>query len=137
MSVQTTSAGGVVLSGAGRIAVVGQITESCSLPKGHVEPGETEEQAAVREILEEIGVHVGAPVKRYSGYTRQSGRRPDEIKHIVMFLFTIDDEPELVAVDPTNSNPRWLTPHEAVDALTYPEDREFLLSALADIIPQP
>ena len=28
-----------------------------SLPKGHVEPGETTEDAAVREVLEETGIH--------------------------------------------------------------------------------
>lgn len=135
MPYETTSAGGIIVSGGGRIAVVGQITGSSSLPKGHVELGESLLQGAVREIREEVGLVVGEPLKRYPAYSRPSGSRPDEVKQIVMFLFAIDDEPELVPIDPANSDARWLTPVGAVDTLTYPEDRDFLMSALADFTP--
>lgn len=113
--------------------MVGQITGTCSLPKGHLEAGETELEAAVREIAEEVGVVVGKPITRYPAYTRQSGRRPDEAKQIVMFLFAVDGEPELTPLDATNSDARWLSPDDALVALSYPEDREFLRSALAEI----
>lgn len=121
------------MSDAGRIAVVGQINGSLSLPKGHVEPGETELEAAVREISEEVGLVVEEPVKRYPAYVRQSGRRPDELKQIVMFLFTVGGEPELRSMDPSNTNARWLAPDEAVEKLTYLEDRKFLVTALANL----
>ena len=62
--VDETSAGGLVLdrlapdaSGAliGRLDRRGRLL--WSLPKGHLEAGETEEQAAVREVAEETGIH--------------------------------------------------------------------------------
>lgn len=62
-AVRETSAGGVVVDvheGKARIAIIarrnraGRI-EWC-LPKGHVEPGETLEQTAAREVAEETGI---------------------------------------------------------------------------------
>ena len=56
-----TSAGGVVARlDAGRVliafAVEQQFNDAYVLPKGHVDPGETTEEAARREIAEEVGV---------------------------------------------------------------------------------
>jgi len=58
------SAGGLVVDlacGVPRGALIGRTDKQgrllWSLPKGHIEPGETAEQAAVREIHEETGIH--------------------------------------------------------------------------------
>jgi 8-oxo-dGTP pyrophosphatase MutT (NUDIX family) len=58
-----TSAGGLVvrtLDGASSGALIGRLDRRgrlrWSLPKGHVERGETHEQAAVREVAEETGI---------------------------------------------------------------------------------
>ncbi|MBV8081778.1 MAG: NUDIX hydrolase [Candidatus Eremiobacteraeota bacterium] len=54
------SAGGFVLKrtgGAYHGLIIGRATPRIwSLPKGHVEPGESEQDAATREVLEETGV---------------------------------------------------------------------------------
>ncbi|MCP2261387.1 MULTISPECIES: NUDIX hydrolase [Actinomycetes] len=60
-TVDETSAGGLVLdSGRRHAAVIGRLDRRgrllWSLPKGHIEPGETAEQAAVREVAEETGI---------------------------------------------------------------------------------
>jgi ADP-ribose pyrophosphatase YjhB (NUDIX family) len=60
-TVDETSAGGLVVdTGTGRAAVIGRLDRRgrllWSLPKGHVENGETVEQAAVREVAEETGI---------------------------------------------------------------------------------
>ncbi|MEO7195157.1 MAG: NUDIX hydrolase [Pseudonocardiaceae bacterium] len=60
-TVVETSAGGLVVDTAtGRAAVIGRLDRRgrllWSLPKGHVEQGETVEQAAVREVAEETGI---------------------------------------------------------------------------------
>lgn len=60
-TVDETSAGGLVVDTAtGRAALIGRLDRRgrllWSLPKGHIEPGETAEQAAVREVTEETGI---------------------------------------------------------------------------------
>lgn len=60
-TVDETSAGGLVVdTGTGRAALIGRLDRRgrllWSLPKGHLEAGETAEQAAVREVAEETGI---------------------------------------------------------------------------------
>jgi 8-oxo-dGTP pyrophosphatase MutT (NUDIX family) len=57
-----SAAGGIVRDGAGRILLIerlvvrnGSLVHEVRLPKGHVEAGETDEQAALREVCEETG----------------------------------------------------------------------------------
>lgn len=60
-TVDETSAGGLVVDTAtGLAALIGRLDRRgrllWSLPKGHIEAGETAEQAAVREVTEETGI---------------------------------------------------------------------------------
>jgi len=59
--VDETSAGGLIVDHeSGAAAVIGRLDRRgrllWSLPKGHIEAGETAEQAAVREVEEETGI---------------------------------------------------------------------------------
>ena len=57
MSAEVEAAGGVVLDGEGRVAVVHRPRhDDWSLPKGKLDPGESFEDAALREVEEETGV---------------------------------------------------------------------------------
>jgi 8-oxo-dGTP pyrophosphatase MutT (NUDIX family) len=55
-TVQQRSAGGVVVRGATLLLISTQEGKRWQLPKGHIEEGETPEQAAVREVKEETGI---------------------------------------------------------------------------------
>jgi len=60
-AVDEVSAGGLVVDGAtNRAAIIGRLDRKgrllWSLPKGHIEPGETAEETAVREVREETGI---------------------------------------------------------------------------------
>lgn len=122
------SAGGIVVAPDGRVLIVNQNHDSWSLPKGHLEPGEGEEQAARREIAEESGVTqltCIAEVARYSRprIGRGGGDDPGQIKRIVLFHFTTN-QTRLAPSDPANPEARWVTPAEAETMLTHPKDRE-------------
>ena len=56
---QEYSAGGVVIhrqAGESRCLVIRDGHRNWGFPKGHIEPGETAERAAIREVVEETGI---------------------------------------------------------------------------------
>ena len=99
-----------------------------AFPKGHMEPGETEEETAKREIREETGLLV-----RLDPGFRRSVRyspKPGVDKDVIYFLGF-----------PTGGNPavqkeeiremRWLPGAETLRLVTYDNDRQVLEGAIA------
>ncbi len=136
-SEQELSAGGVVVRGEQAIVIVptrrgAQGQRVLGLPKGHVDPGETPEQAATREVREEAGVEADLVEKlgdvRY--FYQRDGKRI--FKRVRFFLFAYrsgdpadhDDEVE---------EARWMDLAEAADALSYAGEREMAARALSAI----
>lgn len=98
-----------------------------SLPKGHLDPGESPSRAAEREVAEETGVHVrlGIALER----TRHRG--PDAEKLVHWFLAApVDGDPSLRPADDEVDVARWVTTGEAAELLTYPSDRALVARAL-------
>ena len=120
------AAGGVITrptqDGAVEVAVVHRPKyRDWSLPKGKLDPGETEEQAALREVLEETGLECSA--ERDLGtvsYTDPKGL-PKTVRYWEMRVTRGDFAPNR-EVDEL----RWLRLPEAVDALTHERDRDIL-----------
>ena len=88
---RTRSAGGIVLGDHGTIALVMSTnSKSWLFPKGHIDPGETDEEAARREIREEAGLDDLEFLDDLGEFTRPrfalDGGAPEE-KTIKMFLF--------------------------------------------------
>jgi len=86
--VDETSAGGLVVDpGQGTAAVIGRLDRRgrllWSLPKGHIEDGETAEQAAVREVEEETGIigRVVAPLGTIDFWFVAEDRRVHKTVH--------------------------------------------------------
>jgi 8-oxo-dGTP pyrophosphatase MutT (NUDIX family) len=91
---RTYSAGGIVIGDGGTIALVQSKHGDGSwlFPKGHVEEGETLEETARREILEETGLTDLEFIADLGMYERHpinadGTYRLDEMKEISMFLF--------------------------------------------------
>jgi 8-oxo-dGTP pyrophosphatase MutT (NUDIX family) len=126
------STGGVVINSKKQVAVVSQHGNSWSLPKGHVDPGEDEIEAAKREIYEEAGIALDKlKVVKYLGeYQRyRIGKDPKvddktSLKTIKIYLFKTNQK-NLNPVDPANPEARWVEIDDVSALLTHSKDKEF------------
>jgi ADP-ribose pyrophosphatase YjhB (NUDIX family) len=137
--IHTESAGGVVVNVEGRVLLVSQYGTSWSLPKGHLEEGETPLEAARREIREESGVSRLELVRSLGSYSRyrlgaDGGEDRSELKTIHLFLFRTD-ESVLAPLDADNPEARWVEHERVAGLLTHAKDREFFASILRNIHP--
>ncbi len=134
---KTHSAGGVVLNASGQALIVNQNNNSWSLPKGHIDPGETALEAAVREIREESGITELVLVRELGTYERPKiglggGDDLSEVKVLTFFLFHTS-QTELCPADPQNPEARWVKKEEVARYLTHPKDRDFFLRTLKEL----
>ena len=98
-------------------------------PKGHIDPGERDGEAAIRELKEETQIEAEVVTKLgESQYVfSRSGERI--MKSVVYFLFkyisgeVVPQEHEVLEVN-------WFEPKEAEELLSFKKDKEFLRLAL-------
>jgi 8-oxo-dGTP pyrophosphatase MutT (NUDIX family) len=87
-------------------------------PKGHIEAGETPDQTAVREALEEAGV-TGRVLERLGDTTFSLGTNDVNVHYFLLEYVAQDDAAEGRQV-------RWCTRSEAIRLLTFPKLRQLL-----------
>ncbi|HTY73074.1 MAG TPA: NUDIX hydrolase [Actinomycetes bacterium] len=135
-TVEETSAGGLVVdqpSLGGRGALIARRDRRgrlvWSLPKGHVEPGETREEAAIREVEEETGIRgrVLAPLGTIDFWFVAEDRRVHKTVH--HFLLE-RDAGELSDADIEVVEVAWVPLEEAAGRLAYADERELVDRAL-------
>lgn len=134
---KTKSAGGVVLNKKGLILVVNQDGQTWSLPKGHLEEGESLLEAAKREIWEESGITDLEMIKELGNYQRhkldeKGNEDKSEFKTIFMFFFKTKEE-NLSPVDKNNPEAKWVEKEKVAELLTHPKDKEFFLKVKDEI----
>ena len=123
-------AAGVVVFRAGRhvLLVHRPKYDDWSFPKGKLDPGEHRTTAAVREVLEETGLHVrlGPPLTTQH-YDVVAGD-----KQVFYWTGRVvgDDDVEGYQPNEEIDAVRWVEADEAAGLLTYERDRETLLEAL-------
>ena len=127
------SAGGVVVRD-GKVVVIVPTRRAADgssvlcLPKGHLDPGETAQQAAAREVREETGVEAElvGDLGEVRYWYRRAGRSVP--KSVAFFLFrylsgdTADHDQEV-------EEARWMDLDEAQAALSYDGEREMVARA--------
>jgi ADP-ribose pyrophosphatase YjhB (NUDIX family) len=131
-TVAETSAGGFVLDDHPddpKAALIARRDRSgrlvWSLPKGHIESGESPEQAAVREVFEETGIH-GTVVASLGTidfwFTADEHRVHKTVHHFILRAHggeLSDADPEVTAV-------AWVPLSEAAKRLRYADERRLV-----------
>lgn len=94
-------------------------------PKGHMEKGETREETAKREVLEETGIHINI----IDGFCKESqykiGTRIE--KRVEVFLGSTEDTQTILQREEIEDY-RWLRFPEALETLKFENDKEILMS---------
>jgi 8-oxo-dGTP diphosphatase len=118
---EVLAAGGLVVRDDGRIAVIHRPRyDDWSLPKGKLDPGESFEDGAVREVLEETGVR-GRIVSELDPTTYVDRKGRDKL--VRWYRMELDGDPVEFAPNDEVDELRWLTPGEAGALLSYDHDR--------------
>ena len=115
------AAGGVVLQGGRLLLVHRPKYDDWTFPKGKAEPGESDEDCAVREVEEEAGLRCVLGAELPSTHYTDSRGRPKRVRwwrmEPVGGEFTPSDEVDEI---------RWLTREEAAELLSYDRDQALL-----------
>ncbi|MGX7682071.1 NUDIX hydrolase [Jatrophihabitans sp. DSM 45814] len=127
-----TSAGGLVVDLSGTVpygALIGRTSRRgqllWSLPKGHLEAGETAEQAAVREVAEETGIEgqIIGELGTIDFWFVAEGRRIHKTVHHFLLRATGG---ELSDSDVEVTEVAWVPISEIAARLAYSDERDLL-----------
>lgn len=121
MSERVLAAGGVVVRN-GRVVLIHRPKyDDWSFPKGKLDPGESFEDAALREVEEETGLRCTLGRELPSTEYRDAKGRPKLVRYWEM-------KPVAGEFTPTNEvdDLRWLEFARAAGVLSYEHDREVL-----------
>lgn len=116
------AAGGIILRDGCVLVVHRPRYDDWTLPKGKLDPGESWQEGARREVEEETGLRCdpGAEVGRTS-YVDGRGR-DKEVRY-----YRMESDAEPVARNEVDEV-RWAPLSEAVELLSYPHDRDLIES---------
>jgi 8-oxo-dGTP pyrophosphatase MutT (NUDIX family) len=138
MAITEFSAGGVIYrcredGGFDVCLITGRGKKRWQLPKGWIEPGETNEQAAAREVREETGLtgEIEVPLESIdfwyvSKYAAKPERRHKYVHHFLLRYLhgeTSDHDHEV-------DDARWFPIEQALQLLNFPNERTVLSRAI-------
>jgi ADP-ribose pyrophosphatase YjhB (NUDIX family) len=140
--VDEVSAGGLVIDTTGTMGLlIGRYDHKdasgkrilWSLPKGHIEEGETPEQAAIREVAEETGItsSITKSLGVIDFWFMAGGKRIHKTVHHFMFTETGGT---LLAQESEVDEVSWFPLSEIVERLAYPDEKK-LIARTAELTP--
>jgi 8-oxo-dGTP pyrophosphatase MutT (NUDIX family) len=139
-TLEQVSAGGVVFrinKGSAEVAIVRIVPEMrWQLPKGIIDPGETIEEAALREVREESGIvaDLVAPIEtiEYWFVADRNGERIRYHKFVHFFLMSYKAG-DVADHDHEVDEARWVDIETAVEMLEFKSERDVVTKAAAMI----
>ena len=101
-----------------------------TIPKGHIEPGETAKATAIREIGEESGLH-HVKVLTWLGKIHFKYRRQDKLVLMTtqIYLVRAMDKTEKPQKEKWMNGIRWFSFSDALDAIEYEDIEKLMLIA--------
>lgn len=105
-------------------------------PKGAVEKGETEEQAARREIMEESGLRIESFIPNFRKVIEYHYRRSEGLSHKQVIFFLAKSDSKDVRISFEHSGYDWLNLDQALRRLTFENARNILRDANAFLPPK-
>ena len=125
------SCGGVVFTRTGntvRYLIIRHLGGHCGFPKGHMEPGESEPETAIREIREETGLAVSLVDGFRAADSYPLPNKPGVWKEVVYFPAEFSDQ--TIHTQPEEISEAYLVSYEeALRLLPFPEAKRILPEA--------
>ena len=124
----TPGAGGVVRNAQGDVLLLKHKSGSWVFPKGHIEPGETLLEAALREVEEEAGVVATCPDENVTFVTRYHNNK-GELRKITYFALRTEAAAPVLR-EALFQEGGFFAPKQALAQLSFQEDKEMLTAFL-------
>jgi ADP-ribose pyrophosphatase YjhB (NUDIX family) len=133
--VREPTAGGIVFRPSAdnkdiEILLIQDSKDRWTIPKGHIEPGETAKQTAVREIGEESGLKE-VDVLGWLGKIHFKYRRADKLVLMTTQVYLVQslDKNERPTKEKWMNGIRWFSFNDALDAIEYADIEKLMLIA--------
>ena len=125
----TPGAGGVVRNAQGEVLLLKHKSGSWVFPKGHIDPGETALEAALREVEEEAGVVAVCPDENETFRTRYHNDK-GELREITYFALRTEAQAPVLR-EALFQQGGFFSPERALAQLSFEEDKEMLEAFLS------
>ncbi len=129
-----TAAGGVIIHDDKMLVLDRPSRGEVRLPKGHVDPGESHEETAVRETVEETGyyeIEIVADLGQHLVEFDNKNRHYRRTEHYYLLRKLGDGQEPRSPQDEKQFHLLWVPLLEAVELLTYPTEQDVARRAIA------
>ena len=137
---ELVSAGGVAFRRNGGLIEIVMVQTSSKgrwqLPKGLVDPGESNEEAAAREVREEAGINCEIVSELETidyWYVERHGKAPERIHKTVHFFLMRYIDGDVADHDDEVSEARWVAGDDAKEMLAFETERSVVEKGVASI----
>ena len=122
---------GCIVINDGKVLLVRHNKGHWDFPKGHVEPGETEEQTAKREVKEEtnIDVEINTNFRYLNNYIIEEKQIEKDVVLFVAKPISLDVKPQEIEVNVVE----WIDINEALELITHTNSKNILKKAIEDL----